>query len=589
MKIEVSKHDIRETENVGLKEIPLAFIDTNDSEYDVDVKLNPEFSKDKKSQVKPYDVFADDSPFFFTNDGKLLKDTKLKRKNDKYIYEPSSIKEYSPATFACSILIKRNMQYRNNVLYSLRVGVAEEGIGLDFSNKLIAIFGDAYKRGICPANILINDGNMIPQSLIANTIEANDFMIINSADGITTTKDKNVGKIDIDSMLDLHTNVWLSVDDFAGVLKVADTDEHAVPQRLSETQLFANKDYAIDEKKTYTFDADGEHSNFPRSKYRYSLLHPSILIMERADKGFVIVTPSVLFKDLAKNAALIYEILMNIYLRSYYESPQVTSWITDAPVDYIAGQENKLNAKHKTINIDSMLNDSKAGDDYTIVKINSTNPNVLFAGMTGAKDLLFYKIGSHTDVEKTDAEISYFTTKSSIVNYKPEDIYESEKKAEMESVVVNNDIVVTVHPFHSSKHKINFEKDCTFRLASKQQEYCICTKESSPDIQNVIRLVDKQAYEQDQNAYGILIASIKVFTKPATTTYDIRIEGGGLPEKYPDNYNMVDIGHINGRPYRVGSTVIIRLPKALKKHEEKIMKALNQHIAAGDYPVLIFE
>jgi hypothetical protein len=52
---------------------------------------------------------------------------------------------------------------------------------------------------------------------------------------------------------------------------------------------------------------------------------------------------------------------------------------------------------------------------------------------------------------------------------------------------------------------------------------------------------------------------------------------------------MLDIGHINGRPYRLGSTLIIRVPKKIKTYDEKIRRELDKHIAAGDEYVLVFE
>ena len=52
---------------------------------------------------------------------------------------------------------------------------------------------------------------------------------------------------------------------------------------------------------------------------------------------------------------------------------------------------------------------------------------------------------------------------------------------------------------------------------------------------------------------------------------------------------MIDIGNIYGRPYRIGSTVIIKLPKALQQYEQLLLKELDKHIASGEIPTLIFE
>ena len=65
--------------------------------------------------------------------------------------------------------------------------------------------------------------------------------------------------------------------------------------------------------------------------------------------------------------------------------------------------------------------------------------------------------------------------------------------------------------------------------------------------------------------------------------------GGGLPEQLPDDYNMMDIGNLNGRPYRLGSTNIIHLPMAYKKYKDKIEDAVNLHAASGEYNIIVFD
>ena len=594
MKIHASKHDIRETQNVGLKEIPLAFIDTEDTEYSVDVKINPAFGNDFADRVMPYKEFNDDNPHLFRKDGKIVLDAQLKRVNDKYIYEPHSMNEYSlkefTSQFGVQVLIKRAMQYKNSTRYNLKIGVAEETGGLDFSNKLISIFGDANRRGKCPANITVNSGSTIPQSLIANKLEENDFLIVHSLDGENIIKNGSLAALDIDSLMDMHTNVWISADDFGGMFKK--DAEATIDGHFANNQLYDRSTYTVDPKNDYVFDEHKQHSAYPISKYRYSLLHPSVLLLERADKGYIVVTPSTLFSDfdsMKNNIALIYEVLMHVYMRSYYLSPQETSWITDAPVDYIAGQLNKYDAKHKKINIDKMLTASGAGNDYVISKVVVSNSNVIFGGLTAERDMLFYKIVNKTDIPKNEGEISYLTTKRSVVNYLPEDLYTGTSKAAITHEVAGSDIRVTVQPFHSTEHTINLTKAKTFTLLSKNETYHICTKPSSPQIENTVVMVDKFSYEQTPNEYGHLIATVRATKKPRIKTYDIRVNGGGLPEKVKDDYNMVDIGHVDGRPYRVGSTMVIKLPKALKNHEDKIRFALKQHMAAGVYPVIMFK
>ena len=65
--------------------------------------------------------------------------------------------------------------------------------------------------------------------------------------------------------------------------------------------------------------------------------------------------------------------------------------------------------------------------------------------------------------------------------------------------------------------------------------------------------------------------------------------GGGLVEDEPDNYNLMDIGHVNGRPYRKAGTLVFTLPTKYKEYEDVILKAINKYISASDIPVILFE
>ncbi len=95
---------------------------------------------------------------------------------------------------------------------------------------------------------------------------------------------------------------------------------------------------------------------------------------------------------------------------------------------------------------------------------------------------------------------------------------------------------------------------------------------------------DEYSYDKD----GFILAYITLTSEKETKTYDVRVMGGGLPVSEKDNYDMVDIGNVYGRPYRIGSTMIIRLPKIYKQYDDIIKTAINKHISSGTYPVIIY-
>lgn len=106
------------------------------------------------------------------------------------------------------------------------------------------------------------------------------------------------------------------------------------------------------------------------------------------------------------------------------------------------------------------------------------------------------------------------------------------------------------------------------------------------DNQN-IDFVFKEDFKTD---LGVALFIIKVYQTPdAVNIIDMRQLGGGLVEDAADNYNLMDIGHINGRPYRPTGTLVFTLPTKFKPYEDIILKAINKHISASDMPVIMFE
>ena len=89
---------------------------------------------------------------------------------------------------------------------------------------------------------------------------------------------------------------------------------------------------------------------------------------------------------------------------------------------------------------------------------------------------------------------------------------------------------------------------------------------------------------------GVALFNIKVYQTPDSINItDMRQLGGGLKESVPDNYNLMDIGHINGRPYRPTGTIVFTLPTKYKEYEDLIEKAINKYIGASEMPVIFFE
>lgn len=96
--------------------------------------------------------------------------------------------------------------------------------------------------------------------------------------------------------------------------------------------------------------------------------------------------------------------------------------------------------------------------------------------------------------------------------------------------------------------------------------------------------------EEFEDKLGIPLFEIKIYqTSDSVNVTDMRQLGGGLKEDRADNFNLLDIGHINGRPYRKTGTIIFTLPKKLEQYNDLIEKAIHKYIGASEVPVIFYE
>ena len=89
------------------------------------------------------------------------------------------------------------------------------------------------------------------------------------------------------------------------------------------------------------------------------------LVMEKKKCGFVIVTEKSFFDHIVGHAKFVYELLMQIFLQSYYKTPKQTSWITDSPVDYTSFFGVKTKQNHETFHLAKLLENPH----YTSVRL----------------------------------------------------------------------------------------------------------------------------------------------------------------------------------------------------------------------------
>lgn len=599
MKINLPKHNIigrskkdledsRNLEFVGLKEISLSYINTEETTKQPRVSIEEGYLQSSRKYVRPYDSFSDADTYMFDKNNNIVKGT-MKRVNDTYYYEPANQTEFTPMQFKVYLEAQRREKFHNDRNYDIKVSAIEVTDNQSFVNNLISIFADKYKYGECPPNIRINGGAKSELSLIEQSYETADFVFIQSDDGVHLGDRTESGdEIDFDYILDNHTNIWLSCKDYQDRFKTVSATGAYSELHMSSTTLYNYDTYRVARSQMEVWDQEQEFiEDQSNGRYEYEYLNEAIFIIHKVGKGYIIVTPDWFINDLKETGLMVYEAMMKCYLSAYYKSREATMWITDEPVDYLSYHEDKFNRRHNIVRVEELMLDHDIRyEDYSISEVVTDTKLVSFLGVNEQHELLFVKMGGQTDPEKKTNELSFYTTKHTVINYAQEDISLVEVPIDIEVSVTGTAAYVVVQPFVSSTKKIHTSSTQTFKITDFTTQYALFVNQGSTDIENTFSLVDRR----ENPGSGLTQVAIIAFDSTSeTVACDTRIMGGGLPDDQPEDYDMLDIGHINGRPYRVGSTFIVRVPKKIKTYEERIRRELDKHVAAGDEYVLVFE
>ena len=259
-------------------------------------------------------------------------------------------------------------------------------------------------------------------------------------------------------------------------------------------------------------------------------------------------------------------------------------------MDYAAYSMLRIGKHHRSIRLDNMINSVSLGEKYQLVSIDVANPDVQYVGIDGSQELLFRKTGKKSaDPKKESDTLSYLTTKNTIVLHKRESAYDIKTRVSVIGKQIPGGLSVVVSPIRDSNRCIYTDKEQELIIPDIKFVWYICTKPGSPYLINELTLVEQSEYSMEK--HGHRIAEVRTKASYHPKLIDMRVRGGGLPTKENPGggIDLIDIGNLYGKPYRLGSTVIIRLPKVLQKHEKKIKDAVLKHIAAGEYPIFIFE
>lgn len=609
MKIYPNDSNIIVTNNVNvLTDIPLSYVDTQKLEYNINTVAESDFNNKIKQEVLPYENMDKNIICLFDNFGNQINHTDLtknfKREGDGYVFVPYGSTMFGPKMFEYNVVSKKSIIYNSKMQYNLKACVMSDSL----ANSLMPIFGDAPLKNIAPSNILVNNGSMSYQDLATGNLKDKDIAFINLT---SPTTDELENPFNVDTFLKFKTNVFSFMSSMFSEDVTEDTiykNEEIKLYRGKEDRSFKIKkpmiydEVSIISDKFFTVPAD-------KDKVKYHNLFNSsqtpILIEEHEGKGFIVYAVNDITFKTSLHSRIFYEIMFFLYAKSYVQTKQYREWIADSIPDYIV-INNKLTKKDKFMSHLELHNmfglNQYEITPYNINIDNKLYPFVKFTGLTNnyltfEKDISD-KNADYRDPVKKDGAISIFTSRQDIIYfndflYKIDDSLSDNIKVDR----VDNSVQVTIKPFRHSSSGIYIKTVTSMNIPLSYKDamnnniqitnadfYIVCKQNESASY---LEYIEASEYKK---ADGLKIAVIQIRQdETKTLVYDMRRRGGGLPEGEKDNFSCFDIGHIFGRPYRKGASLIITLPKKLEQHKQIIEDTVKQYCVAEEYPIILFK
>lgn len=597
IKIYPAPHQVKSTKKPKLLDIPVAHIEKEYHPEEIVIEPSSDFVIPSEEYIAPYQRFKTDTNLFFDSNKELVK-LKLRLKNNRYVYEPENSREFSPNTFSFAALIKRRDQYSTAKEYNMRVGIYKQNTAATFAKQIMPLFGNAPYRGTSPSNVTVNSGDTDTDAIIHSDSKDLDFLFINTIDAMYTEDKKTT--LDLDSLLDTHCNLWLTVEDTAYSRYFSDDAANAnyITQMIkfdtdSDRPSFNNdRPFIVGSEYGFAAISSTEHPSFPRSNNNYVVstmyMRSPIVIIEKPDKGYIVISHKKMFDEIETYSSYIYNVMVQLYLHSYIETNTVENWITDEPVDYIGSINTPYHRRHPVINISDMVVAKKSDvQKYKLINERLSRDDIMQESLDASQNAYFKKLTTTDPKKSSDSTTSVFSLQNTVVYYDNPQIRLIEDDVQFYTEIDDNeDCYVTIDPFVSSSNRIIVSESKKFKIPDIEKTYHFYVLPINKDNVSEIMMVESTNTSISQSA--IFIGAVHVEFEGEPLAYDIRMLGGGLPRTYTD-YDMLDIGNLNGRPYRVGTGAVIKIPKRYKEYDVRIKDAVARYKVAADKFYFIYD
>ena len=561
MKIYRNKKKVANTVLLDDQDMPLSYLVNNSVYADTVIKFNNDLlSLNKKEAISLYQKIDKDLLLFKENyvPAKEQKDYLLDKDGIITIKDTSKKASYRPTVFGYKYILQRNIPFSSGRSWD---------INIDFTGM------EKVKSML--------QGITVPNNIKFNSVTDNpDIKYYNGEDKFLKAM-KAGGYKD-------NCNIYIVNSTYGNKIlynkpKIFD---------VAKPVLFNQSEYVI-EPSWDIFNHDLEMSLFPRATYDYIKLtinHTPILIMQDRLNfktillcGKEIFTEPRLIQFLAENIVYAYSI-------GYHRIPEkadsyINTFISNNLIDYYYSLNNRLNMKHPQINLDKDIVSLTSLDnhDYKLVYVETTNENVIFDYATPSRDIYFKKVID--DEPKKDNNESLIYTVNQELKFIDNVDYSLFNIEQLPSIRYNYDkekLQLIIGQYYSSKYNIAKSEETIINISNIKTNYSLY-------MTNTGILKDQRFYilSVDEPSNDIKVADIIIKLDTKIEPTDTRIIGGGS-SKF-DNYEYIDTGNILGRPYRIGTSVVITLPKKYENYRDQLQEQIDKHISSSEAAVLLFK
>lgn len=613
MKIYPCKHKIKSIPTSKIDttlNIPLAYIDIDYTKYNISKIVDPKFSTSSKTILYPEQEFDNDNFLLFNEFEETVdKNNLFMRHDNKSIFYPSNTVKFTPKYFLWKATVKKNLQYSISNTYDIKIGCRNSEA---LNRNLISTFMSPSERNMLVYNnIKINSNDKTYHTFNEIGDEAADIIFIKTHN----CKHYDMGntiEIDINGFLSNHTNLWLGCEDAVALNETYNMLVATTPHIFTIKSPIVSTNASIQTHHYFDLNTISAPVGVTIHNIFDTELVPA-LILEYDNQGFIVISPYDVLDNPTAYEGFMYEIMMYVYCHTYVSTDYVEDWVAYKLPNYEVSNgvySTKSSFTSKT-SISTLLG---INGDYELIKLeykDSDNNRTLSPGSeaennTGCIQCIGQSGGKPIFV--IDGLLTGYTEPNKPVGWKSiycnGKIYYIEKLYYLiEQDITNkimlleseNNLIIKLYGFKSSSLNINKQADTTLKISFiktdgefsqriREAEYTVyyikatskisyCFSEDYKDIEDHVKL------------FNVLVQQ----TDDAIEVYDMRQLGGGLSEDEPDDFELVDIGHINGRPYRIAGSLVLTMPTKYKPYESYINKAVNKYKTAEDYVAIFFE